>query len=198
MRRGNSVLICTKMHAAGSAAKLNNEKPGMHPQRFMTKFNTGDRVTNGRVGPLVNHNGKAFDGIVGIGGSGPWILVKLDNGIDYDFYPDELSLEFSAEIIYRASDSPNYQQPPQTKPKEENMRYVVLYKNLASDSGAAIQNSHTTEADAKLRAEQLVAQQRASIQTKAYFTIAIVDMQTGKMVGSVTDAPPPVNWQNEE
>lgn len=173
-------------------------------QGTMNKFKIGDRVTvtNGKKAQFNGQSGR-------VAGIWKYYTLELDSGEHYSFYPDELG----PEILYRACDSPNYQpcwtatlipsplsfespQPQQTKTQEEPMRYSVLYHNLAAQGQQPqIHANKVTEAEAKLLAEQLVAQQRANLQIKQYFTVAIIGMQTGKLIGSVTDAPPAVDWQ---
>lgn len=72
--------------------------------------------------------------------------------------------------------------------------YAVIYHSLTSGTAGTINSTHPTEAEAKEAAESLVAGQRAAQSTKAYFTVTIVNTKTGELVGSVTDAPPAVDW----
>lgn len=91
-------------------------------------------------------------------------------------------------------DSPQPQQTNQTK--EETMKpYAVIYQSLSNQSESNIQSRHTTEAEAKEAAEVLVSAQRADLTTKKYFSISILNTKTGELVGSVTDAPPVVDWK---
>lgn len=72
--------------------------------------------------------------------------------------------------------------------------YVVLFHNLAGASQASVHSHHVTEEQAKQQAETLVAELRGNLQKKSYFTVTIVNTKTGELVGSVSDAPPAVDW----
>jgi hypothetical protein len=48
--------------------------------------------------------------------------------------------------------------------------------------------------DALSTAEIEIAQLRGDLAKKHYFSYAIIDMKTGKLVGSVIEAPPAIDW----
>lgn len=74
--------------------------------------------------------------------------------------------------------------------------YAVIYHDL-STTQAALQSAHATEAEAKEAAERLAAENRSQVTKRVFFTITILNTKTGELIGSVTDAPPAVDWKNQ-
>lgn len=121
-----------------------------------------------------------------------WVGVRFDSFEGYGSAND-------CHRIWPANLQSIYTSPQQTnqtnKPKEQDMKpYAVIYQNLGVSESAQINSYYTTEAEAKEAAEVLVAGQRADLTRKRYFTVTILNTKTGELVGSVTDAPPVVDW----
>lgn len=166
-------------------------------------FKIGDRVrvNSDKVIPAIHHNGKSFSGQAGevTANTSTYVYVTLDSGQKYAFFPEELLHigTWTSPFIKRPPSalSPQSPQTQTTQQKEDTVKpYAVIYHPLTTQAQASINGYYTTEAEAKEAAEMLVAGQRSNLTTKAFFAVTIVNTKTGKLIGSVVDAPPAVEW----
>lgn len=163
-------------------------------------FKIGDRVriNSDKVLPHLHHNGKSFKGQAGevTANTSTYVYVTLDSGQKYAFFPEELLHigTWTSPFIKRPPSalSPQSPQPQQTQQKEDTVMYLVI--NYNHMNGGVNTTTYNTEAEAKTFAERTIASYRANIQVKQYFTVSIIELKTGKLVGSVVDAPPAVDW----
>lgn len=73
--------------------------------------------------------------------------------------------------------------------KDMRKRYQVTFF-IHSGSGEPTNALFVTEEEAQTYLESTVAQYRAQVTTKTFFTASVLDCKTGEFIGSVSDNPP--------
>lgn len=167
-----------------------------------SKFKVGDRV---RVVSCVQPKNQCLVGAIGTVDRTDtyWVWVKLPDGGVRNFTIQQIEIiaqmpTFDIKPVSSQSFvplSPQSPQPQTTQQKEDTVKpYVVIHHNLGVQTQAVITGYYTTEAEAREAAEVSVAGFRSNLTQKQYFAVTIVNTKTGKLVGSVVDAPPAVDW----